>query len=101
MAKTKAVISFAVTAKLICVFVFANAKIRFAHVAAQIMVFYLSDCIHLFFLFFFGGGGVPACMLYRKVTKLWDARNLCCNLHVPKIREKRQSLWVFRPIHAN
>ena len=33
MAKTKALISFAVTAKLICVFVFAYAKIRFSHVA--------------------------------------------------------------------
>ena len=35
VAKTKALISFAVTAKLICVFVFAYAKIRFSHVAAQ------------------------------------------------------------------
>ena len=35
MAKTKALISFAVTAKLICAFVFAYAKIRFSHVAAQ------------------------------------------------------------------
>ena len=31
MAKTKALISFAVTAKLICVFVFAYAKNRFSH----------------------------------------------------------------------
>ena len=29
--KTKALISFAVTAKLICIFVFAYAKIRFSH----------------------------------------------------------------------
>ena len=41
VAKTKALISFgvtsfAVTANLICVFVFAYAKIRFSHVAAQI-----------------------------------------------------------------
>ena len=35
VAKTKALISFAVTAKLICVFVFAYAKIRFSHDAAQ------------------------------------------------------------------
>ena len=35
MAKTKALISFAVTAKLICVFVFAYAKNRFSHDAAQ------------------------------------------------------------------
>ena len=31
VAKTKARISFAVTAKLICVFVFAYAKSRFSH----------------------------------------------------------------------
>ena len=31
VAKTKALISFAVTAKLICVFVFAYAKSRFSH----------------------------------------------------------------------
>ena len=34
--KTKALISFAVTAKLICVFVFAYAKIRFSHDKAHI-----------------------------------------------------------------
>ena len=35
VAKTKALISFAVTAKLICVFVFACAKSRFSHDAAH------------------------------------------------------------------
>ena len=35
MAKTKALISFAVTAKLICVFVFAYAKSQFSHDAAH------------------------------------------------------------------
>ena len=34
-AKTKALISFAVTAKLICAFVFAYANCRFSHAAAQ------------------------------------------------------------------
>ena len=34
--KTKALISFAVTAKLICVFVFAYAKFRFSHNKAHI-----------------------------------------------------------------
>ena len=34
--KTKALISFAVTAKLICVFVFACAKSRFSHDAAHL-----------------------------------------------------------------
>ena len=37
--KTKALISFAVTAKLICVFVFAYAKTRFSHDTAHIMLF--------------------------------------------------------------
>ena len=36
VAITKALISFAVTAKLICVFVFAYAKSRFSHGAAHI-----------------------------------------------------------------
>ena len=36
VAKTKALISFAVTAMLICVFVFAYAKSRFSHDEAQI-----------------------------------------------------------------
>ena len=36
VAKTKALISFAVTAKQICVFVFAIAKSRFSHDAAHI-----------------------------------------------------------------
>ena len=38
VAEKKALISFAVTAKLICVFVFAYAKIRFSHVAAFIIL---------------------------------------------------------------
>ena len=36
VAKTKALISFAVTAKLICVFVFAYAKCWFSHGAAHL-----------------------------------------------------------------
>ena len=37
VAKTKALISFAATAKLICVFVFAYAKCWFSHDAAQMI----------------------------------------------------------------
>ena len=37
IAKTKALISFAVTAKLICVFVFAYAKSRFSREEAQMV----------------------------------------------------------------
>ena len=38
VAKTKALISFAVTTKLICVFVFAYAISRFSHDMAHMMV---------------------------------------------------------------
>ena len=38
VAKTNALISFAITAKLICAFVFAYAKSWFSHDAAQIVV---------------------------------------------------------------
>ena len=38
VAKTKALISFALTAKLICVFVFAYTKSRFSHKETQIIV---------------------------------------------------------------
>ena len=37
-AKTKALISFAITAKLICAFVFAYADCWFSHVAAQMLL---------------------------------------------------------------
>ena len=36
-AKTKALISFAITAKLICIFAFAYAKCRFSHDAAHLV----------------------------------------------------------------
>ena len=39
VAKTKALISFTVTAKLICVFVFAYADCWFSHAAAQMQIF--------------------------------------------------------------
>ena len=37
IAKTKALISFAVMVKLICIFVFAYAKIEFSHNEAHIL----------------------------------------------------------------
>ena len=43
VAKTKALISFAVTTKLICVFVFAYAKIRFSHDKAHFIMVDLHD----------------------------------------------------------
>ena len=43
MAKTKALNSFAVTAKLICVFVFAYAKSQFSHDAAHLYVHTAED----------------------------------------------------------
>ena len=50
VAKTKALISFVVTAKLICVFVFAYAKIRFSHDTAHIMYNSLCAICMLFHL---------------------------------------------------
>ena len=49
--KTKALISFAVTAKLICSFVFAYAKCWYSHDAAQMdsknLDLYLRDCYQM------------------------------------------------------
>ena len=51
--KTKTLISFAVTAKLICVFVFAFEKSRFSHDEAHIRIAYVCSsaidqaCVHL------------------------------------------------------
>ena len=41
VAKTKALISFAVTTKLICVFVFAYAKSGFSHDEAQMIIIHI------------------------------------------------------------
>ena len=38
VAKTKALISFAITAKLICVFVFAYADCWYSHAAAHVLL---------------------------------------------------------------
>ena len=73
VAKTKALISFAVTAKLICVFVFTYAKCWFSH-----------DAAHLFAL-------MLVYVTYCKVTKFSDAIKLSSIL--PKIRKKRPNLW--------
>ena len=43
MAKTKALISCAVTAQLICGFVFANANCWFSHAAAQFVYYVVYD----------------------------------------------------------
>ena len=48
LAKTKTLISFAVTAKLICIFVFAYAKSRFSHDEAQLVFVKLLFCGHCF-----------------------------------------------------
>ena len=50
--KTKALISFPVTAKLICVFVFAHGKIRFSHNKAHLVFVVIFSGV-----FFWGGGG--------------------------------------------
>ena len=50
MAKTKALISCAVTAQLICVFVFAYAKSRFSHDEAHMSVSSIRTCFTLAFV---------------------------------------------------
>ena len=47
VAKTKALISFAVTAKLICVFVLAYADHLFSHEAAQMLTSYKNSRINI------------------------------------------------------
>ena len=66
--KTKALISFAVTAKLICVFVFAYANCWFSHEAAQ-MVYPLE---HRFYIVKLGYAGV--CLFFSLIqNRLWDS----------------------------
>ena len=77
VAKTKALISFAVTVKLICVFVFAYANIWFSHDAAHLTLRVITVCFQVSKNFAING----------KVPKFWDTINLCCNL--PKIQTKR------------
>ena len=49
--KTKVLISFTVTAKLICVFVLAYSKNRFSHKEAQIVLFQLTATLCIVLLF--------------------------------------------------
>ena len=49
VAKTKVQISFAVTAKLICVFVFAYAKIQLSHDVAHILGSSIAVKVHVQF----------------------------------------------------
>ena len=79
MAKTKALISFAVTAKLICVFVFADANIRFSQVAAQFA--FASD---------FSGVNTKwisryICTLYLSSSRPCFIIELNCNLFVYRV----------------
>ena len=50
VAKTKALISCAVTAQLICVFVFAYAKLLFSHDAVILVIFFNNVCISVKYL---------------------------------------------------
>ena len=49
VAKTKALISFAVTVMLICVFVFTYADCLFSNAAAQLYYYKSSKCMALIF----------------------------------------------------
>ena len=80
VAKTKALISFAVTAKLICVFVFAYAKCWFSHDAAHFAI--VSQ--RLSFLEYFGiRKSTTLNILTLKGTVLEKVTFPCCQV-VPK-----------------
>ena len=64
--KTKALISFAVTAKLVCVFVFVYAKSRFSHDEAHLVVTFF-----LFFKFIFFCFVVDICDLVHNVEAVF------------------------------
>ena len=73
--KTKALISFAVTGKLICAFVFAYADCWFSHEAAQIdwndFFFKMKFLISIIFDHESGGGGI-----YEEGVKI-QKRGVC------------------------
>ena len=77
VAKTKALISFAVTAKLICVFVFAYAKRWFSRDAAQMR----SEICAKF------GNNLtsepePRCdQVYNSAAELYNTVIVCCHEH--------------------
>ena len=92
LAKTKALISFAVTAKLICVFVFAYANCWFSHEAAQIIFFFQILNLENFQLNFWiivtlvrGNihytGLFSSCMFIATILKTFVYNNVCL-LHV-------------------
>ena len=73
MAKTKALISFAVTAKLICVFVFAYAKIRFSHDPAHKYIDIFSRAIREAYI---QNGGNDQILINQLRQMEQDARDL-------------------------
>ena len=72
VAKTKALISFAVTAKLICVFVFAYAKSQFSHDEAHMRVDLGTTCIQ--------SGHVTN----RATTSGWNIFDFIIHVYSPK-----------------
>ena len=65
--KTKALISFVVTAKLICVFVFAYAKSRFSHNAAHLKTIKIT-------MYWYGHGGYLGHVIltiYNAMHDIW------------------------------
>ena len=89
MAKTKALISFAVTVNLICVFVFAYAKNWFSHDAAHFKCLTVALLMSTFNL---GFGGEKANLLeFIKIKLIRLQKHLTsifvCELKTPSTRE--------------
>ena len=77
MAKTKALISFAATAKLICAFVFAYADCWFSNEVAHLM-----SCMHVCML-------KDLLLRYKIALKFFsNGNNLCTSYHFSKFRGK-------------
>ena len=83
MAKTKALISFAVTTKLICIFVFAYAKKWFSHDVAQICTLSVLNFTVLF-IAFFQVPGRAFYMLWVNILGPWFFAE------APEVDEKKQ-----------
>ena len=93
VAKTKALISFAVTTKLICVFVFAYAKIRFSHVAAHMTSWWHFHNVRWWYVCF-------VCCNRTSFYLLWtsEMHHFVCVTVTLQPRSEKTGLRGFRPV---
>ena len=90
IAKTKALISFAVTAKLICVFVFAYADCWFSHEAAHMYLKIIRNNFCLFVVFRFSQN---ICSMKKLQNVFFNDHQTCINCF--SVKSKLWGLTVF------